>query len=60
MAWLTVTAPYRGMPLAASQCLCGWDRSAIGHAQVAALIDAHNDHRGTCPLRTPHEGKAAA
>ncbi|MFH9661668.1 hypothetical protein ACH4NF_26650 [Streptomyces sp. NPDC017248] len=60
VAWLTVTAPYGGMPVAASQCWCGWDHSAIGHAQVRALIEAHATHRATCPLRNPREGRAAA
>ncbi len=61
VAWLSISSPrYGHMPTAASQCQCGWNRSAIGHAQVAALIGAHTAHRDTCPLRTPQEGRAAA
>ncbi|MER6733605.1 hypothetical protein [Streptomyces puniciscabiei] len=48
------------MPTATSKCLCGWDRSAVGHARVLALIEAHTAHRYTCPLRHPQEGRAAA
>ncbi|WP_078946578.1 hypothetical protein [Streptomyces sp. NRRL B-3648] len=61
VAWLCITSPrYGHMPTAVSQCQCGWNRSAIGHAQVAALIEAHTAHRDTCPLRHPQEGRAAA
>ncbi|MEU6481455.1 hypothetical protein ABZ858_32200 [Streptomyces sp. NPDC047017] len=60
VAWLRISAPYGATPTATSRCLCGWDRSAIGHTRVLALIDAHTAHRGTCPLRTPQEGRAAA
>ncbi|WP_159027548.1 hypothetical protein [Streptomyces sp. NRRL S-1896] len=61
VAWLSISSPrYGHMPTAASQCQCGWNRSAIGHAQVAALIEAHTAHRDTCPLRHPQEGRAAA
>ncbi|MEV6807318.1 hypothetical protein [Streptomyces sp. NPDC051132] len=61
VAWLVVSSPrYGHMPTAASQCACGWDHSAIGHAQVRALIEAHATHRTACPLRNPREGRAAA
>ncbi|WP_037857482.1 hypothetical protein [Streptomyces sp. NRRL S-31] len=61
VAWLVISSPrYGHMPTAASQCQCGWNRSAIGHAQVRALIEAHTAHRTTCPLRNPQEGRAAA
>lgn len=61
VAWLVVSSPrYGHMPTAASQCACGWDHRAIGHAQVRALIEAHTAHRATCPLRSLREGRAAA
>ncbi|MFF9023915.1 hypothetical protein [Streptomyces eurythermus] len=60
IAWLAISSPrYGHMPTAASWCECGWDRRAIGHAQVRALIEAHAAHRITCPLRNA-EGRAAA
>ncbi|MFF8944536.1 hypothetical protein ACF1A5_20140 [Streptomyces sp. NPDC014864] len=52
MAWLHITATFR--------CLCGRDRSAVGHRRVHALITDHHDHRATCPLHTAQEGSAAA
>ncbi|MFI9422545.1 hypothetical protein ACIG54_03175 [Streptomyces achromogenes] len=61
IAWLAISSPrYGHMPTATSRCECGWDRSAIGHAQVRALIEAHAAHRTACPLRNPREGRAAA
>ncbi|GAT84593.1 hypothetical protein STXM2123_5294 [Streptomyces sp. F-3] len=60
VAWLHITAPRGATPTATSKCLCGWDRSAIGHRRVRALVAAHTAHRDTCPLRTTQEGKAAA
>ncbi|MFJ9248850.1 hypothetical protein [Streptomyces sp. NPDC101776] len=60
LAWLTITASRGVKPTATSTCLCGRDRSAVGHANVHALIGDHADHRDTCPLRTPKEGRAAA
>lgn len=60
VAWLRITAPRGAVPTATSQCLCGRDRSAIGHGKVHALITDHEAHRDLCPLRTPQEGRAAA
>lgn len=60
VAWLTIRTPYGATPTARSVCLCGWDRSAAGHADVWALIATHEAHRDACPLRTPQEGRAAA
>ena len=60
VAWLRITAPRGATPTATSKCLCGRDRSAIGHRKVLALIADHTAHRDTCPLRTPQEGRAAA
>ncbi|MDN5380761.1 hypothetical protein QEP66_01270 [Streptomyces sp. LB8] len=60
VAWLHISAPRGATPTATSKCLCGWDRSAIGHRRVLALIKDHEAHRDTCPLRTTQEGKAAA
>lgn len=60
VAWLHIVAPRGAVPTATSRCACGWDRSAVGHARVLALIDAHVGHRDTCPLRNPQEGRAAA
>ncbi|GAA2466574.1 hypothetical protein [Streptomyces macrosporus] len=60
IAWLHVTAPGRGaVPTATSKCLCGHDRSAVGHRKVLALIDAHTHHRDVCPLRTTERRNAA-
>ncbi|MEU9406158.1 hypothetical protein AB0E08_10690 [Streptomyces sp. NPDC048281] len=59
VAWLHITAPRGATPTATSKCACGWDRSAVGHKRVRALIDAHTAHRDTCPLRNPQEGRAA-
>ncbi|TQK98016.1 hypothetical protein FB563_3020 [Streptomyces puniciscabiei] len=60
VAWLHICAPRGTVPTATSKCLCGWDRSAVGHARVLALIEAHTAHRDTCTLRNPQEGRAAA
>ncbi|MFF0034508.1 hypothetical protein ACFYS7_41720 [Streptomyces avermitilis] len=60
MAWLRIAAPRGATPTATSKCLCGWDRSAVGHRKVLALIDDHAAHRDTCPLRSFQEGRAAA
>lgn len=60
LAWLTIAAPRGAMPTATSTCLCGRDRSAVGHKRVLALISDHEDHRTSCPLRTPREGRTAA
>ncbi|WP_367574057.1 hypothetical protein [Streptomyces griseoaurantiacus] len=60
IAWLHITAPGGAMPTATSWCVCGHDRSAVGHRRVLALIAEHNDHRESCPLRNPQEGRAAA
>lgn len=60
VAWLHIVAPRGAVPTATSKCLCGWDRSAVGHRRVLALIDAHTAHRENCPLRTSQEGRAAA
>ncbi|MFJ3547938.1 hypothetical protein [Streptomyces sp. NPDC090114] len=60
MAWLHISAPKGAVPTATSWCLCGRDRSAVGHRRVLALITDHTAHRDTCPLSTPQEGRAAA
>lgn len=60
VAWLTIRAPYGATPTATSKCLCGRDRSAIGHAKVHALIADHTAHRDLCPLRTTQERRNAA
>ncbi|MEV7346991.1 hypothetical protein [Streptomyces sp. NPDC093544] len=60
VAWLHISAPRGAVPTAASKCLCGRDRSAVGKARVLALIDDHTAHRDECPLRTTQEGRAAA
>ncbi|QFR02614.1 hypothetical protein F9278_17635 [Streptomyces phaeolivaceus] len=60
MAWLNIVAPRGATPTATSKCLCGRDRSAVGHRRVLALITDHTAHRDTCPLRTPQEGRTAA
>ena len=60
VAWLHIAAPNGATPTARSRCLCGWDRSAVGHRRALALIDAHAEHRATCPLRNPQEGRNAA
>ncbi|WP_405518973.1 hypothetical protein [Streptomyces canus] len=60
VAWLTIVAPRGAIPTATSKCLCGRDRSAVGHRRVLDLIADHTAHRDTCPLRTPQEGRAAA
>ena len=60
VAWLTIRAPRGATPTATSTCLCGRDRSAVGHRKVQALIADHETHRDLCPLRTPQEGRTAA
>ncbi|MFE7278082.1 hypothetical protein [Streptomyces sp. NPDC057623] len=60
VAWLRITAPRGAAPTATSTCLCGRDRSAVGHGKVLALIADHEGHRDLCPLRIPQEGRAAA
>ncbi|WP_330349358.1 hypothetical protein [Streptomyces sp. NBC_00582] len=60
VAWLHISAPRGTTPTATSKCLCGRDRSAVGHARVLALIEDHTDHRDACPLRSPQEGRTAA
>ncbi len=60
VAWLHIVAPRGAVPTATSKCLCGRDRSAIGHGKVHALIADHEAHRDTCPLRTPQEGRTVA
>ncbi|MEW2608916.1 hypothetical protein AB0937_01615 [Streptomyces sp. NPDC047880] len=60
VAWLHISAPRGAVPTATSTCLCGRDRSAVGHRKVLALIDDHTAHRDTCPLRTNQEGRQAA
>jgi hypothetical protein len=60
VAWLHISAPKGAIPTATSRCLCGRDRSAVGHARVLALIDDHTAHRENCPLRTTREGRAVA
>ncbi|MGI5455888.1 hypothetical protein ACQEWB_22440 [Streptomyces sp. CA-249302] len=60
MAWLTICAPRGTTPTATSTCLCGRDRSAVGHRKVHALIADHETHRDECPLRTTQERRNAA
>ncbi|MFP3990295.1 hypothetical protein U9R90_23065 [Streptomyces sp. E11-3] len=60
VAWLRICAPRPAAPTATSRCLCGRDRSAVGHGKVLALIADHENHRDACPLRAPQEGRAAA
>ncbi|WP_149825957.1 hypothetical protein [Streptomyces tailanensis] len=60
MAWLHIRAPRGATPTATSTCLCGRDRSAVGHRKVHALIADHEAHRHLCPLRTTQEGRNAA
>ncbi|MEV6183354.1 hypothetical protein [Streptomyces sp. NPDC052015] len=60
VAWLHITSPRGAVPTATFRCLCGWDRSAVGHARVLALITDHTAHRNACPLRSSQEGRAAA
>lgn len=60
IAWLHISAPRGAVPTATSKCACGRDRSAVGHAQVRALINSHTAHRDLCPLRNSQEGRAAA
>ncbi|MFF5518989.1 hypothetical protein [Streptomyces coeruleorubidus] len=60
VAWLHISAPRGAVPTATSKCLCGRDRSAVGHTKVLDLIDEHTAHRDECPLRTNQEGRQAA
>lgn len=60
VAWLHIVAPRGTTPTATSKCLCGRDRSAVGHRRVLALITDHSAHRDACPLRNPQEGRTAA
>ena len=60
IAWLHILAPRGTVPTATSRCLCGRDRSAIGHRRVLALTTDHEAHRDTCSLRSSQEGRAAA
>ncbi|MDX3631684.1 hypothetical protein PV728_15620 [Streptomyces europaeiscabiei] len=60
VAWLRISAPGSAVPTATSKCLCGRDRSAVGHTKVLALIDDHSAHRDVCLLRTNQEGRQAA
>ncbi|MCX5049940.1 hypothetical protein [Streptomyces sp. NBC_00474] len=60
VAWLCICAPRGTVPTATSKCLCGRDRSAVGHTKVRALIEDHTAHRDACPLRTNQEGRQAA
>lgn len=63
IAWLHITAPSNGAtPTATSKCLCGRDRSAVGHRKVLALIEDHHAHRNACSWRrssAAEERKAA-
>ncbi|WP_405955484.1 hypothetical protein [Streptomyces phaeochromogenes] len=60
VAWLCISAPRGAVPTATSKCLCGRDRSAVGHTKVLALITDHTAHRDACPFRTTQEERAAA
>lgn len=60
VAWLCIRAPRGTTPTATSKCLCGRDRSAVGHPKVHALIADHEAHRDACPLRTTQERRNAA
>ncbi|MCX5361912.1 hypothetical protein OG864_24705 [Streptomyces sp. NBC_00124] len=60
IAFLCICAPRGAVPTATSKCLCGRDRSAVGHTKVLALIEDHTAHRDACPLRTNQEGRQAA
>ncbi|SED10628.1 hypothetical protein SAMN05216489_02530 [Streptomyces sp. 3213] len=60
VAWLCIRAPRGATPTATSTCLCGRDRSAVGHRKVLALIADHTAHRDLCPLRTTEERRNAA
>lgn len=60
VAWLRIRAPRGAVPTAISTCLCGRDRSAVGHTKVLALIEDHTAHRDACPLRINQEGRQAA
>lgn len=60
VAWLHICAPRGAVPTATSKCLCGRDRSAVGHRRVLALIDDHTGHLDRCPLCAPREGRTVA
>jgi hypothetical protein len=60
LAWLCIRAPRGATPTATSKCLCGRDRSAVGHKRVHALIADHTAHRDACPLSNPQEGRDVA
>lgn len=60
VAWLHIRAPRGATPTATSKCLCGRDRSAVGHRKVLALISDHEAHRDECPLRVTQERRNAA
>ncbi|MCD7444342.1 hypothetical protein K4B79_39820 [Streptomyces lincolnensis] len=60
VAVLRITAPKGAIPTATSTCLCGRDRSVVGHRRVINLIADHEAHRDACPLRTPQERRIAA
>jgi hypothetical protein len=60
VAWLHIVAPRGTVPTATSRCACGRDRSAVGKPRVLALIEDHEAHRDTCPLRSSQEGRTAA
>ncbi len=60
IAWLCISAPRGAVPTGTSKCLCGRDRSAVGHTKLLALIEDHTAHRDACPLRTNQEGRQAA
>ncbi|MFE2886308.1 hypothetical protein [Streptomyces sp. NPDC059272] len=60
VAWLRISVPRGAVPTATSKCLCGRDRSAVGHTKVLALIEDHTAHRDVCPLRTNQEGRQTA
>lgn len=60
VAWLCISAPHGAVPTATSKCLCGRDRSAVGHTKVLALIADHTAHRDECPLRTTQKERQAA
>lgn len=59
VAWLHICAPYLATPTAMSMCLCGGDRSAVGHRKVHALIADHAAPRYLCPFRATEGGQAA-
>jgi hypothetical protein len=58
--WLHIRAPYGAQPSALSTCECGRHLRAFGQRRVLALIEDHEAHRDTCPLRSSQEGRTAA